>query len=685
MMLFALITGAFRHSGASTDKSASSQVSDYLLMEGKKLHDAKKYPEAARIWEKLFGDRAWGPLSHILVARCRRMTGEWSRAERVLAEFLKKYPDSPYGAVARESLVEALVAQRKKEALPMLRAMMEKAKDEDKPRLILDAATVETRLGAYKEAAAHLRTLVLRYPATVEGLKAREEIHRLVFLGKIEPPVFSDAEQTGRASEYARKGRFDLASEIYAKLLEKSPSDVKLRLKHARSLYGERKNEEALKRLKALVESDAGETEKIEALYTLSLTYWRLDRDKDFEAACRLIADQGPLKYKRKALFNLGAHYLERGDPATAETYFKRVLAGAPPQAARADVLWKLAWIAYRKKDYRGAAVAFREARSASPGGRLDFPAKYWEARSLLSIAKEKEAVALLKDLAAVNPLGYYGLEAARLLEERGVHEHAGPGAGPQIPELILRVDQQKNEQVAAALKLMERGFPEFALIHLDALPQAMKSTPGLAFLRAKAAHGAGKHRLACDILTAQFGAAVENPPANAPKEFIEIAFPRVHQRETALASRKNAVDPFLVWAVIRQESRYDEGAVSPAGALGLMQVMPQSAGLMDGKGKTKASAVAGLMDPKKNIEAGVKLLAANLRAFGGKIVPAIASYNADRKKVEGWVKRHGSLEHDEFIESIPYLETRQYVKRVLAGYRAYTYLHVRKDLARSW
>jgi soluble lytic murein transglycosylase len=206
-----------------------------------------------------------------------------------------------------------------------------------------------------------------------------------------------------------------------------------------------------------------------------------------------------------------------------------------------------------------------------------------------------------------------------------------------------------------------------------------------LAFLRAKAAHQAGKHRTAYEILSAQFGAAVDNPPANAPKEFIEIAFPRVHQRETVQFARKNSVDPFLVWAVIRQESRYDEHAISPAGALGLMQVMPRSAGLMDKPGKGKAAAIADLMEPKKNIEVGVKLLAGNFRTFGGKIIPAVASYNADSKKVQGWMKRNGKLDRDEFIESIPYLETRQYVKKVLAGYQAYTYLHVRKDLARSW
>jgi soluble lytic murein transglycosylase len=121
---------------------------------------------------------------------------------------------------------------------------------------------------------------------------------------------------------------------------------------------------------------------------------------------------------------------------------------------------------------------------------------------------------------------------------------------------------------------------------------------------------------------------------------------------------------------------------VSPAGALGLMQVTPAAAGIVKKGGKIPSKAVEEVLNPQRNLTLGIKILAKNVNIFKGKLVPAIASYNADIKKVHQWLKKYEKMKQDEFIESIPYLETRLYVKKVLAGYRAYSRLHAKKDLA---
>ena len=111
---------------------------------------------------------------------------------------------------------------------------------------------------------------------------------------------------------------------------------------------------------------------------------------------------------------------------------------------------------------------------------------------------------------------------------------------------------------VSAANKLMEKGLGEFALLNLEALPKSMKSSPAIAFLTAKAAYTAGRYREAQDTMASAFGPLAENPPEGAPAEFVEMAFPRIYFTETTRAAEKNSIDPHLVWAVIRQESRYD-------------------------------------------------------------------------------------------------------------------------------
>ena len=115
------------------------------------------------------------------------------------------------------------------------------------------------------------------------------------------------------------------------------------------------------------------------------------------------------------------------------------------------------------------------------------------------------------------------------------------------------------------------------------------------------------------------------------------------------------------------------------------MQVTPSATGKVPKEGKIPAKIVTEILQPSNNVGYGVKILATNLRSFKGSLVPALASYNADIRKVRQWVKRNGKMKQDEFIENMPYRETRLYVKKVLAGYLAYRELHKRNDLASRW
>jgi soluble lytic murein transglycosylase len=660
-------------------------MQDYLFAQGKKFYDAHQPSEAVRVFEKILPDSFYGPVAHILLARSYRNLEQHDRAEAVLKEFLKKNPESPYCDLARSALVDALTAQGKGEALTTLNSMIQAARDTEKPELILAAANLKKRLNEYGDAAANYRKLYLDYPASVPGLKAADELARLAFLGKIPPPVFSEAEQLARAQLLFNNGRFDLASQTYKELLKKNPEDKAIALKMARSLYKDRRNRESINLLKELLQGKLSEKDRMEALYVLSLAYWRIDREKEFETVCREIIDKGPPRLRRKALFNLGAHHMEKQRFNEAEGYFVKLNKSGPDSSVRVDALWRVAWIKYHRKEYAKAATAFRDARTASPGGRIHNAAKYWQARSLERSGRTSEAESLLKDIAQNSPFDYYGIEAARLLKSMGSQFKPSPTARNSLPDLNLSSEHLSSSLVSTATKLMEKGLPEFAVLNLAALPSSMKSLPAIAFLRARAAYAAGQYRAAHDILCGQFGSLAENPPANATKEFVEIAFPRVYRKEIDQTAGKHAVDPYLVWAVIRQESRYDESAVSPAGALGLMQITPDAAGQLARKGKVTATTIAKLADPKENLALGIRILSKNLQSFKGKIVPAIASYNADIGKVREWVRRNGKMKQDEFIESIPYLETRLYVKKVLAGYQAYSLLHRNKDLAGYW
>jgi soluble lytic murein transglycosylase len=130
--------------------------------------------------------------------------------------------------------------------------------------------------------------------------------------------------------------------------------------------------------------------------------------------------------------------------------------------------------------------------------------------------------------------------------------------------------------------------------------------------------------------------------------------------------------DPHLVAAIIREESFYNPTAVSSAGALGLMQVMPQTgqriAAQLGSEGFTRER----LFDPSYNIRLGSSYLIHLAAQFDNNLIHVLAAYNAGPDVVSKWIRQFGGGEPDEFVESIPYLETRQYIKKVLRSYYEY-------------
>jgi soluble lytic murein transglycosylase len=131
-------------------------------------------------------------------------------------------------------------------------------------------------------------------------------------------------------------------------------------------------------------------------------------------------------------------------------------------------------------------------------------------------------------------------------------------------------------------------------------------------------------------------------------------------------------VDPYLAAAIIREESQYDERAVSRVGAVGLMQLMTGTANAVAHRYGYPAVGREELFDQETNIRLGVRYLQQLLEQFSGNPVYAVAAYNAGPVAVSSWVAAQKGRDADEFVELIPYLETRQYVKRVLRSYREY-------------
>jgi soluble lytic murein transglycosylase len=147
----------------------------------------------------------------------------------------------------------------------------------------------------------------------------------------------------------------------------------------------------------------------------------------------------------------------------------------------------------------------------------------------------------------------------------------------------------------------------------------------------------------------------------------------------TIQMSAVKGVDPFLVAAIIREESQYDWKAVSRVGAIGLMQVMPATANAVAQQHRLPPVSREDLFDQEVNIRIGVRYVEQLLTQFSGNLVQTIAAYNAGPMVVRSWADTYDGRSEDEFVELIHYRETRQYVKRVLRSYKEYLRLDGRQ------
>ena len=155
--------------------------------------------------------------------------------------------------------------------------------------------------------------------------------------------------------------------------------------------------------------------------------------------------------------------------------------------------------------------------------------------------------------------------------------------------------------------------------------------------------------------------------------------YPTYYWGEVRRTAEEMEVDPSLVMAIIRQESAFNEDALSPAGARGLMQVMPKTGQELARRICLKGFAEDNLWEPHTSIRLGTRNLSDHLRYFDARdsrhLGLALSAYNAGLNAARRWSSQLPQTDVDEFVESIPYRETRNYVKLVYRNYRVYSYL----------
>lgn len=183
-------------------------------------------------------------------------------------------------------------------------------------------------------------------------------------------------------------------------------------------------------------------------------------------------------------------------------------------------------------------------------------------------------------------------------------------------------------------------------------------------------------------IAQISFGGQRASQGFEGARSLWELAYPRAYSQHVEKYTKKFAVPEELVWSIMRAETNYRRDAISPVGALGLMQVMPFTGHKVSALLGEKEFNAPMLLQPETSVKIGSRYLKRLMDRFDNAIPLVAAGYNAGPHRVANWLTNFGNLETDEFIEHIPFLETRNYVKRVVSNAYIYSQLYGnKKDL----
>ncbi len=423
-----------------------------------------------------------------------------------------------------------------------------------------------------------------------------------------------------------------------------------------------------------------------EASVWLGRVYLRQGLGEKLLDLCRTLPKR-TMTPEQKGQINLFAGiWLEdeaRFDEAIAR--YQQVAKFGEPASQRAEAQWREGWVLYRTARYQDAVTVWRQIVDQKDSD-FEPQALYWIARSYDQVedAKSKETFALLCHRF---PYTYY-CQLAREhtdLSVSGQTKQEGSVVVTSSTQPVLEVTQtsvQDNQTSGRmqielqpayrrAVELRTLGLEHDAARELGALTDRYSRDPEVLATLSMMLNEVGAYHHALRLVRSRFREKLERTGGAFADGLWSVAYP-TGLIPTIKMSGANGVDPFLVAAIIREESQYDWRAVSRVGAIGLMQVMPATANAVAQQHRLPSLTREDLFDQEINIRIGARYVEQLFTQFAGNVVRTIAAYNAGPIVVGTWAATFRGRSEDEFVELIQYQETRQYVKRVLRSYKEY-------------
>ncbi|MGH9586339.1 MAG: transglycosylase SLT domain-containing protein [Acidobacteriaceae bacterium] len=612
-----------------------------------------------------------------LTAQAYLQNNQLADAQPILGTFIKRFPDSVFDPQIPVLQANAFIQQGDPQSsLAVLRAHRTES-IANKSDYQLALAKANLMAGNAAEAQRLFTHIYLTFPLSSEATEARKQ---LASSGAI--TSLSAKERSRRADALYAAHRYSDAEEEYRSLSAQSSlsASERNRMLVAVAACEWKLNKLSLRDLEHL--PDTSDEAGARRLYLMM----ELARDKNDTSTQQSILTQMESRFPTspwlaEALYSSGNMYLLRKDYPNAIRYYSDLATFFPSSCDQHHrgpcsnytpyVHWRAAWLTYRSGNYTQAAKMFDDQIKNYGEGPEAASALYWRAR----IYADQEhnptmAAKYYRTVDRVYPHYYYGDLALQRLADMGLTPDDDPtgsdeldGLEPQdIPELSDDIPDQDPHLVKARL-LANAGLNEYISPEIQA---ADGSDQWGSLAEAQIYASYGENWRAMRFMKRALPYYVSAPITALPLAYWRILFPQPYWNTIKKCAAANGLDPYMVASLIRQESEFNPSVISYANAWGLMQLLPRVGRSLAHQAGIHHFETRNLLDPEVNIRLGCIYLKQLLDKFRDHPEYAFAAYNAGDSRVTDWQSDGKYSGMDEFVESIPFTQTRDYVEAIV-------------------
>ena len=607
---------------------------------------------------------------------CYLQTGHQAEALAILADFETAHPDSLLVRDAHVSYAGALLTEKRAaEAV----ALLEKDRSPVRADIEFTIGKGYAALGQTAKAAEALANVYYNIPTAAEADEAYAELKRLPQTA----PATSTQRKT-RADLLMKAKRYGDAADEYRELvIHASQTDrPETVLALADALHRAGRNREAKSELTTL--PGATPDQQAQRLYILGEVAWASNNNEEFYKTVDQLRQVAPSStWLEQALLSVANLHLVHHEYDQALDAFRELQQRFPNGSRASYAHWKTAWLTLRQGHNDEAKKLFDEQIALYPSSNETSAALYWRAR----LAEEDNQPAMARAYYQKLSDRYRNYYYAELGRDRLKKLPATPESTEHyvlldrvaplgnIEKVTLSDPPAEDLHVQKAELLGNGGLIDFAVRELTAASNAGVGNWTLAET-AQLYTDTGHYDRAIEVMKRSVPSyfAVEIP--SLPRPYWDALFPRPYWTDLKKFSVANGLDPFLVASLIRQESEFNPAAVSRANAVGLMQLLPQTGKLVAHEEKLKRYTASQLFTPSVNLQLGTRYFRGMVDHFGGSFEYALAAYNAGSDRVEEWLGQGKYRDQQEFVESIPFTETREYVQAILRNAAVYKQLY---------